>query len=71
MVSIALIFHNELLEEIRRTYMRVSAADKVGMYAINCPEWMLVLQACNRNTHYCGESLTQLLHRLKTCTECK
>lgn len=27
--------------------------DKVGMYAINCPEWMLVLQACNRNTHYC------------------
>ncbi|KAK9806148.1 hypothetical protein WJX72_003254 [[Myrmecia] bisecta] len=31
----------------------VKAHDKVGMYAGNCPEWMLVLQACNRSTTYC------------------
>lgn len=44
------------------------AADKVGMYAINCPEWMLVLQACNRNTLYCGKhSLLYLLLKLLTC----
>jgi long-chain acyl-CoA synthetase len=26
---------------------------RVGMYAANCPEWMLVLQACNRTGSYC------------------
>lgn len=33
-----------------------AAAAKAGVYAINCPEWMLVLQACNRSSVYCGES---------------
>lgn len=30
------------------------AAGKVGMYAVNCPEWMLVLQACNQMSGMCG-----------------
>lgn len=51
-----------------------AAAAKAGVYAINCPEWMLVLQACNRSSVYCGESAStwqpiQLLRPVANSTE--
>ncbi len=30
---------------------------RVGIYAPNCPNWMLIIQACNRSSSYVGESL--------------
>lgn len=32
------------------------AGGRVGIYAPNCPNWMLIIQACNRSSLYVGES---------------